>query len=163
MEPLTDAALGTAERRWEAHGADGYHLVVRVRAPRVAPAVYDLVVEGGQVTRIRRDDGRAVPPEAARDYSIAGLFRLLRSDLRLADVPHVGDVPPIDLRARFEAETGRLVRYRRTVGTARRRVLLIEVLEYEPQGDGEVRGAAGRVPGPPESGLDRLHAAADLG
>ncbi|MBI2962796.1 MAG: hypothetical protein HYY35_03515 [Deltaproteobacteria bacterium] len=131
MEPLTESALAAAERRWEAHGSDSYHLVVRVRAPRTNPAVYDVVVAGGKVASTERD-GRSVSPGETEDYSVSGLFRLLRRDLGLADVPHVRDTPPIDLRAQFEAETGRLVRYRRTVGTARRRVLLIEVLKYEP-------------------------------
>lgn len=131
MEPLTGSALEAAERRWEAHGSGSYHLVVRVRAPRANPAVYDVVVAGGKVARTERD-GRSVPPGETDDYSVPGLFSLLRKDLGLIDVPEMRDTPPIDLRARFEAETGRLVRYRRTVGSARRRVLLIEVLEYEP-------------------------------
>jgi hypothetical protein len=133
MQPLTATALEEARQRWEEHGTDSYHLVVRVRAPRFAPAVFDVVVVGGTLVRIERD-GRGVRPEDARhyDYSVAGLFALLREDLRLADVAPVGDTPPLDLRARFEPETGRLVRYRRTVGSARRRVLFVEVLEYQP-------------------------------
>lgn len=133
MEPLTESALQAAEREWAAHGSDSYKLVVQVRAPRVAPAVYKLVVNGGEIASIARDDGQAVPLDEAHDYSIPGLFRLLRGDLRLADIPDAADVPPIDVRARFDRDTGRLVRYRRTVGTKRRRVLLIEVLQYEPR------------------------------
>jgi hypothetical protein len=132
MEVLTEATLAAAEHRWAAHGAASYHLVVRIRPPRFAAAVYDVVVDRGRVTAIERDSGEVIPAGDTRDYSVPGLFHLLREDLRLADVPRVGDVPPIDLRAQFEPETGRLVRYRRTVGTASRRVLLVEVLAYEP-------------------------------
>lgn len=147
MKPLTEAALAAAERRWEAHGADSYHLVVRVRAPRFVPVVYDLVVEGGKVARIERDNGGSVPPADADDYSVRGLFHRLREDLRLAGVrPAEENHPPIDLRAHFEEATGRLVRYRRTVGTARRRVLFIEVLEYEPLAGRGVDRAQQRAP-----------------
>lgn len=134
MEPLTATTLAEAARRWEAHGADSYHLVVRVRPPRAKVVLYDVVVAGGELVGIERD-GQGIRPEDAvhHDYSVSGLFALLGEDLRLVDVPQ-GNTPPLDLRARFEPETGRLVRYRRTVGSARRRVLLVEVLEYEPLG-----------------------------
>jgi hypothetical protein len=133
MEPLTAATLEAARRRWAAHGCDSYHLVVRVRAPRFGAVVYDLLVSGGELLRVERN-GQGVRPEDAGhyDYSVSGLFDLLREDLGLVDVPPIGDMPAVDLRARFEPETGRLVRYRRTVGAARRRVLLVEVLQYEP-------------------------------
>jgi hypothetical protein len=132
MEPLTAQTLAEAERRWEAHGADSYRAVVRVRPPRAKPAVYDVAVAGGRLVRLERDGRPMRPEDAVYDYSVPGLFALLREDLRLVGVPRVGDTPPLDLRARFEPATGRLVRYRRTVGSARRRVLLVEVLDYEP-------------------------------
>lgn len=133
MEPLTPDALGAAERRWEARGADAYRLVVRVRAPRFAAAVYDLVVARGRPVTVARN-GEPLGPDEARgfDYTVPGLFDLLREDLHLRQLPPAAGAPPVDLRARFEPETGRLVRYRRTVGSARRRVLLVEVLAYEP-------------------------------
>jgi hypothetical protein len=144
MEPLTAGTLAEAERRWEARGADAYHVVVRVRAPRFAVAVYDVVVADGRPVRIEHD-GRILRPEEVRhhDYSVSGLFALLRDDLQLAGVRPIGDVPPVDLRARFEPDTGRLVRYRRTVGSARRRVLTVEVLEYEPLATAPVVGRPG--------------------
>ncbi len=101
MEVLTEATLAAAEHRWAAHGAASYHLVVRIRPPRFAAAVYDVVVDRGRVTAIERDSGEVIPAGDTRDYSVPGLFHLLREDLRLADVPRVGDVPPIDLRAQF--------------------------------------------------------------
>jgi hypothetical protein len=135
MERLTAGTLAQAERRWSAHGADTYRAVVRVRAPRFAVAVYRVAVAGGRLVEIERN-GEAIRLEDADhyDYSVSGLFALLRDDLQLAGVRAVGDVPPVDLRARFAPDTGRLVRYRRTVGSARRRVLMIEMLEYTPAG-----------------------------
>jgi hypothetical protein len=47
------------------------------------------------------------------------------------------------VRAYFDPETGRLVRYRRTVGTSRRRVLLVEVLAYEPVATLQLSASAG--------------------
>jgi len=145
MEPVTATTLAEAERRWEASGVGSYRLVVRVRAPRFAVAVYEVVVADGRLVAVARD-GRSIAPEDARhyDYSVAGLFRLMRDDLRLADVPRIGDTPPVDLRARFAPDTGRLVRYRRTVGSARRRVLMVEVLEYRP-GEPALDGARSPV------------------
>jgi hypothetical protein len=130
MEPVTAATLAAARQRWESRGADAYRLLVRVRAPRFAVAVYEVVVVGGQVMEVVHDGREVRPEDAGHDYSVAGLFALLQEDLSLVD--QVGDTPALDLRARFEPETGRLVRYRRTVGSTRRRVLLVEVLEYQP-------------------------------
>ena len=95
--------------------------------------MYDVVVAGGTPVAIARN-GRHVAPEDADhyDYSVSGLFDLLRTDLRWTHVTAIDNVPAVDLRARFDADTGRLVRYRRTVGTGRRRVLLVEVVSYEP-------------------------------
>ncbi|HZP41901.1 MAG TPA: hypothetical protein VFD84_10380 [Candidatus Binatia bacterium] len=133
MAPLTARRLEAAERRWRARGAESYRLVVRVRAPRAEAAVYDVLVSGDTVVETAR--GGAPSDGAAHDdYSMAGLFELLRRDLRLTEVRAIGDTPPVDLRARFERRTGRLVRYRRTVGSARRAVLLVEVLAYEDLG-----------------------------
>jgi hypothetical protein len=133
MEAVTPAGLQEAERRWEANGAASYHLVVRVRAPRFAPAVYDVRVAEGKLVEVERDGAALSIEEAGRhDFSVAGLFGLLREDLPLAGAHPIGTAPPIDLRARFDPATGRLERYRRTVGTKRRRVLLVEVLAYEP-------------------------------
>lgn len=146
MEPLTKTALEAAEHRWEAHGSDSYHLVVRVRPPRDRytpsdPAVYDVVVKGGEVAGIERD-GQAVPLVDTEDYSVSGLFHLLREDVRLVEVRPAGNTPPADLRVRFEAETGRLEQYRRTVGSNRQRILQVDVLKYEPLAGGERHGLA---------------------
>ena len=133
MEPLTATTLAAAHERWEAHRADSYRIVVQVRAPRVDPVVYELVVEGGKPVRVERDGALLPAGEAGgEDFSVSGLFALLQRDLRWTAVEPDGDTPAVDLRAQFEPETGRLVRYRRTVDTTRRRVLFVDVLAYEP-------------------------------
>lgn len=133
MEPLTEASLAAAHQRWEAHGSDTYRLLVRVRPPRADPEEYVVSVAGGAVVDVVRDGAILDRDDATQhDYSMPGLFALLREDLRWTAVDPVGDVPAVDVRAYFDPATGRLVRYRRTVGTAKRRVLLIEVLAYRP-------------------------------
>lgn len=143
MEPLTEAAVEAAQQKWNANGANAYHLVVEVRAPRTSAVVYDLEVAGGQVVALTRD-GKVVPSQEAHvyDYSMAGLFKLLREDARLVTAEQTPEeARPADLRARFDETTGRLQVYRRVVGTARRRVLFIEVLEYEPRAGAELQGS----------------------
>ena len=134
MALLTARTLETAEQRWKTHGADSYHVIVRVRAPKFTPSVYDVVVTDGELSAVVRDGERLGGPDVERhDYSVSGLFEMLRGDLRLTDVPVVADSPAMDLRAHFDDDTGRLVQYRRTVvASGRRRVLLVEVLRYEP-------------------------------
>lgn len=133
MEPLTEASLAAGHQRWEAHGSGTYRLVVRVRPPRAEPEEYVANVAGGALVEIVRDGTSLDHDEATRpDYSIAGLFELLHEDLRWTAVDPIGDVPAVDVRAYFDPESGRFVRYRRTVGTSKRRVLMVEVLAYEP-------------------------------
>jgi hypothetical protein len=133
MEPLTATSLAAARERWEAHGSDDYRAVVRIRPPRADPEVWELVVADGALAKIARDGREVEGDDPTRgDYSVVGLFDLLHTDLRWTSVEAVGDTPAVDLRAEFDPKTGRLVRYRRTVGTTRRRVLLVEMLAYEP-------------------------------
>ncbi len=144
MEPVNAGALDAAEGRWRAHHAAAYHLVVSVRAPRFEPAVYELdVADGRPVGGTRNGDPLGPADVAHHDYSIEGLFALLRSDLALNAVTADGDTPPIDLRASFEPGSGRLIRYRRTVGSSRRRVLLVEVVRYEELSGARVASDAG--------------------
>ncbi|OFW39193.1 MAG: hypothetical protein A3F70_13325 [Acidobacteria bacterium RIFCSPLOWO2_12_FULL_67_14] len=140
MEPLTENAVATAQKKWESNGATSYHLVVQVRAPRASAVVYDLQIADGEVVKLARN-GQAVRPEEARayDYSMAALFKLLREDARLTTVKQTPEeAHPADLRVRFDDATGRLDVYRRVVGTTRRRVLYIQVLEYEPRAGAEL-------------------------
>lgn len=136
MQPLTEALLAAARQRWQAHASDSYRAVVRVRPPRAPVEMWEVEVAGGVLVK-RILDGRtlgAADPERD-DYSVQGIFDLLQTDLRWTGIEAVGDTPAVDLRAEFDPETGRLIRYRRTVGTTRRRVLLVEILAYEPAAD----------------------------
>jgi hypothetical protein len=137
--PLTASGLADAEARWEAAAPDSYRLSVRLKTARMEAVVYDLVVQDGGVLTAKRN-GQATSPELARDYAVSGLFRLLRSELRITE-PAANGLPnaKAELFVRFEPQTGRLQRYRRAT-TRRATGLAIEVLEYTA---GSARQSAG--------------------
>ncbi len=130
MEPLTQSVLDAAEQRWKARGTDSYHLVLKVEAARMEAVMYDIVTRGGEIVSMKRD-GRPIQPEHAEDYSIAGLFRLMRLEMHLMDKKPEG--VPITLAqmfARFDTATGRPDVYRRTTNKSKH--LKISVVEFQP-------------------------------
>lgn len=133
MQSLSEGALAAAEARWQAHGVSSYHLVLRVRPPRAKAVVYDVEVAGGRVVRMERDDARPVGPDELATYTISGLFQLVRRDLPLLEARlSAENLPPTEARVHFDNKDGRLLHYRRTLGAARRRVLYLELLAFEP-------------------------------
>ena len=133
MEPLTESRLDEAERQWKARRSDSYHLVVQVEASRMDTLVYDIQVRGGEIAGIKKN-GQAIQPEHTEDYSISGLFRLMRLELTLRQKSPEGTPEALaELFAHFDQETGRLTRYRRSAsGSRRTRTLKIQILNYEP-------------------------------
>jgi hypothetical protein len=135
MRPLTEAGLAAAKRQWESHGANSYHLLVRLHSSRMGEVVYDVVVHARRVTRIKRD-GQDILPEHTADYSVAGLFRLLRQELQLVERNSSGTPNTLAvLSVHFDPETGRLDRYRRKT-LKRAGGLRIEVLTFTPEATG---------------------------
>lgn len=142
MVPLTRTTLEAAERSWNARGSDSYHLVVQVKVPsspwaKVPSAVYDIVVANGAISKATRD-GTPLSGEQINeiDFTVGRQFEMLHEDLRLLEGPRDPSfAKPIEIKARFNADTGIPERYERTVGTDQRRVLKIDILEYEPLAD----------------------------
>ena len=99
--------------------------------------IYDIVVRGGGIASIKRD-GNAIQPEHTEDYSISGLFHLMRLEMELQKKSPEGTPEALaTMFAYFEPETGRIQRYRRSaIGSRRTRTLKIEVLNYEPDATG---------------------------
>ncbi len=131
MKPLTESALADAERMWKAHGTNSYEIVVQLNPAKLSAMTYDVVVRDGKITGVKRD-GQDVRPENTEDYSVLGLFGLLRQELRLTEKDANGMAKELaDLFVRFDPETGRLDRYRRQTNRLAGS-LRIEVLKYQP-------------------------------
>ena len=131
---MTADVLGDAEQRWRSEGPGLYRLVVEMSGERVETGVFEVLVRDGQVVSLKRN-GQVVLPERGQDYSMEGLFGMLRQELALSEQPALMGAPPgfaAHLLARFDDGTGRLERYRRTVGGANNNIET-EIVEYTPQ------------------------------
>ena len=134
LDTLTEDVLVDAERRWRSEGPGLYRLVVEMSGERVETGVFEVLVLDGRVVSLKRN-GQVVLPDRGQDYSMEGLFGMLRQELALSEQPALMGAPPgfaAYLLVRFDDETGRLERYRRTVGGANNNIE-IEVVEYTPQ------------------------------
>ena len=134
LDTLTEEVLVDAERRWGSEEPGLYRLVVEMSGERVETGVFEVLVRDGRVVSLKLN-GQVVLPDRAQDYSMEGLFGMLRQELALSEQPALMGAPPgfaAYLLVRFDDETGRLERYRRTVGGANNNIE-IEVVEYTPQ------------------------------
>ena len=134
LDPLTLEAVQSAEQKWREAKPDFYSLAVEMQGDRIETNRFDITVRGDEVS-IRRD-GQVVVPPRPRDYSMEGWFRMLRQELDLADNPALLGAPagysayPM---ARFDAETGRLIRFQRTVGGTQNSIE-INIVGFEVEG-----------------------------
>ena len=95
--------------------------------------VFDVEVENGIVTNLKRN-GEVVRPTEAQDYSMEGLFKIIREEMDLAKNPSLFGAPAgysAYLMARF-SRTGGLQHYRRAVGGISNSID-IQVLSFEPK------------------------------
>jgi hypothetical protein len=129
---LTPELLEQSQQQWKAHQPVGYRLVIEMSGDRVETGTFEVMVRDGQVVSLRRN-GLIITPASGQDYSMDGLFRMLMQELGLAEKPSLLGAPggySAYLQVQFDPETGRLVRYRRSVGGTSNSID-IEVLEYE--------------------------------
>ena len=132
LEPLTESKLSTAERLWQSNAPSLYRAVIEISGERVEAGTFEILVRSGEVIGITLND-QAVLPGRSDDYSINGLFGILRQELALAEEPSLLGAPrgyEAYLLVRFDSETGRLEHYRRTVGGAASSIN-IEVVAFE--------------------------------
>src|SRR5436190_13755148 len=117
LNPLTVESIQTAEGKWKTTKPGMYHMTVEMKGDRVEANHFDITVRGEQVS-IRRD-GEVILPAKPRDYAMEGWFRMLRQELDLAANPTLLGAPegyasyPM---ARFDSDSGRLLRFQRSVG-----------------------------------------------
>jgi hypothetical protein len=131
LDTLTPELLHQAQTKWNAHEPVAYHIVIQMSGDRVETGKFEVMVRAGQVVSIRRN-GLIITPGSGQDYSMNGLFRMLTQELGLAEKPSLLGAPggySAYLQARFDPESGRLVRYRRSVGGASNSID-VRVLEY---------------------------------
>jgi hypothetical protein len=118
LSTLTPAMLDEAETKWSAREPSSYSLVVSMEGDRVEHGDFDVRVESGVVTELKRN-GQSVNVKSGQDYSMKGLFKMVREEMDLAKNPSLFGAPAgysAYLMARFDSRTGGLLHYRRSVG-----------------------------------------------
>src|SRR5688572_8907406 len=73
LSTLTVSALDEAQASWNAGKPPSYRLVVSMEGDRVERGEFDVEVQNGIVTSLKRN-GEVVNPSEAQDYSMDGLF-----------------------------------------------------------------------------------------
>ena len=112
--------------------AASYRLVVAMEGDRVERGEFDVRVEGGVVTELKRN-GAGCELQGGQDYSMDGLFKMIREEMDLAKNPSLFGAPAgysAYLMARFDNRTGGLLHYRRSVGGISNSID-IQVLSFE--------------------------------
>ncbi len=98
---------------------------------RVETGRFEVGVESGRMVSLRRN-GLSIAANPGQDYTMEGLFHMLKQELGLAEKPAMMGAPPgyaVYLTAKFDEATGRLVRYRRIVGGTSN-AIEVNVVEY---------------------------------
>jgi len=133
LSALTPTLLAENQAKWDASKPQSYRSVIEMKGDRVEKEQFEVTVRSGEMATLRRN-GRAINPTPEQDYSMDGLFRMLRQEMALVDKPALLGAPegysayPM---ARFDDKTGRLIEYRRTVGGTSN-TIDIRVLEFSP-------------------------------
>lgn len=129
---MTPEILSQAEAKWNTHRPGFYRLVIEMSGDRVETGKFEVIVQSTQVVSLRRN-GIVVMPGPGQDYSMEGLFQLLKQEAGLAEKPAILGAPPgysVYMSARFDPASGRPMHYRRTVGGTSN-TIDVRVLEYE--------------------------------
>lgn len=132
LDTLTPEILAQAEQTWKANPPATYRLVIEMSGDRVETGRFEAAIRGGEVISLRRN-GLVIMPRRGQDYSMEGLFQMLKQELGLAEKPAMLGAPPgysVYLQVQFDPNTGRLIRYRRSVGGTSN-AIEVKVLEYE--------------------------------
>jgi len=117
LSTLTPEMMDRAEAKWSAGKPVSYRLVVSMEGDRVERGEFDVQVENGVVTSLKRN-GKMVNLQSGEDYSMDGLFKMVRNEMDLARNPSLFGAPAgysAYLMASFD-DMGSLQHYRRAVG-----------------------------------------------
>jgi len=131
LSTLTPEILDQAEAKWNKGKPASYRLVVSMEGDRVERGEFDVEVENGVVTSLKRN-GQVVNLRSGEDYSMDGLFKIIRNEMDLAKNPATFGAPAgysAYLMGSFDND-GRLRHYRRAVGGISNSID-IQVLSFE--------------------------------
>lgn len=131
LSTLTSEMVDQAEAKWNKGKPASYRLVVSMEGDRVERGEFDVEVENGVVTSLKRN-GLVVNLKSGEDYSMDGLFKIIRNELELAKNPSTFGAPAgysAYLMGSFD-DTGKLRHYRRAVGGISNSID-IQVLNFE--------------------------------
>ena len=133
LSALTPQMIDKAEKQWDTSKPASYRLVVTMSGDRLEKSEYEVEVENGVVTNLTRN-GKPVHSFQGQDYSMDGLFRVIREEMELSATPTKLGAPEgysAYLMAEFDNETGRLLKYRRSVGGVSNTIDIV-VQTFEP-------------------------------
>ncbi len=85
LPPITFEILDAAVSRWSANGPADYDMDIEQSG--VNPALYHVEVRHGNVVAMTMNN-RPTPPHTWDDWSVPGLFTIIRRDLEVCMAPH---------------------------------------------------------------------------
>ena len=131
LDTLTPELLDNAQQKWKANEPTSYRIIIDMSGDRVEAGRFEATIREGKAVSLRRN-GLGITVGSGQDYSMEGLFQMLRQELGLAEKPALLGAPggySVYLQARFDDTTGQLVRYSRSVGGTSN-AIEINVVEY---------------------------------
>ena len=119
LPELTPDALQAAQARWEKSGPSSYRMAVETDSDRMEPSKYEVTVMAKTIVKLERNGSPLEPDAGSSSYTVEGLFHTMDQEIDLATKPQLLGAPPgysSYPMASFDPETGRLVRFQRSVG-----------------------------------------------
>jgi len=132
VSSLAPESLKAAQQKWETSGPAYYRMVIEMKGDRMEPSKYEVTVRDKEVIKFVRN-GQLMSANSGQEYSVEGLFHVLALELDLTKKPEALGAPPgysSYPMASFDAKTGRLVRFQRSVAGAKNSIE-IDVREFE--------------------------------
>jgi hypothetical protein len=133
LSTLTSGSLQAAQQQWESSGPANYRIIFEMSGDRIESSQYDVTVRTGKVVQLLSNGKPVSPGGGSQDYSVDGLFHILDEEIDLAKKPEILGAPPGYASypmARFDASTGRLLHFQRSVGGTKNSIeIVVKVFE----------------------------------
>jgi len=133
LSELTPEALRAAQAQWEKSGPASYRMVVETSGDHMDTSKYEVRVKAKSVVTLERNGSPLEPKAGGNSYTVEGLFKTLDQEIDLKGKPQLLGAPPGYASypmASFDASTGRLLRFQRSVGGTKNSIE-IYVREFE--------------------------------